>query len=106
VKALTQHSVFKLTNPNKIRALIGAFCQGNPVRFHAAGGEGYRFLGDYVLKLDTLNPQVAARLVSAFNLWRRYDENRQALMKEQLERIAKAPQISKDVYEVVAKSLA
>jgi aminopeptidase N len=106
VKALTQHSVFKLTNPNKIRALIGAFCQGNPVRFHAAGGEGYRFLGDYVLKLDPLNPQVAARLVSAFNLWRRYDENRQALMKEQLERIAKAPQISKDVYEVVAKSLA
>jgi aminopeptidase N len=105
VKELTQHPVFKLTNPNKVRALIGAFCQNNPVNFHAANGEGYRFLGDYVLKLDSLNPQIAARLVSAFNLWRRYDENRRALMREQLERIAKMPQVSKDVQEIVVKSL-
>lgn len=106
VKELTRHSAFKLTNPNKVRALIGAFCQGNPVRFHAPNGEGYRFLGNYVLKLDPLNPQVAARLVSAFNLWRRCDQHRQALMKEQLERIAKTARISRDVYEITSKNLA
>jgi aminopeptidase N len=106
VKTLSQHPAFKLTNPNKVRALIGAFCQGNPVRFHAASGEGYRFLGDYVLKLDPLNPQIAARLVSAFSLWRRYDEGRQTLMKGQLQRIAATPKLSKDIYEIVSKSLA
>ncbi|ADE14454.1 aminopeptidase N [Nitrosococcus halophilus Nc 4] len=106
VQELTHHPAFKLTNPNKVRALIGAFSQGNPARFHDPSGKGYRFLGDYVLKLDPLNPQVAARLVSAFNLWQRYDQNRQGLMKAQLERIAKTPQISKDVYEIVSKNLA
>lgn len=106
VQELTQHRAFTLTNPNKVLALIGAFCQGNPLRFHEASGEGYRFLGKCILKLDCLNPQVAARLANAFSLWRRYDNNRQGLMKEQLEQIAKAPRISKDVYEIVAKSLA
>ncbi|BAW80673.1 aminopeptidase N [Candidatus Nitrosoglobus terrae] len=105
VKQLTQRSVFKLTNPNKVRALIGAFCQHNPVNFHATNGEGYSFLGDYILKLDPLNPQIAARLVSVFNLWRRYDNKRQILMKEQLERIANVSKISKDVQEIVIKSL-
>ncbi|QBQ55993.1 aminopeptidase N [Nitrosococcus wardiae] len=106
VQELTHHPAFKLTNPNKVRALIGAFSQGNPARFHDPSGKGYGFLGDYVLKLDPLNPQVAARLVSAFNPWQRYDQNRQELMKAQLERIAKTPQISKDVYEIVSKNLA
>jgi aminopeptidase N len=105
VKALTSHPAFTIKNPNKVRALIGAFAQANPVRFHGPSGEGYAFLADYVLTLDPMNPQIAARLVTAFTLWKRYDEKRQALMKAQLERIIQTPKLSKDVYEVVLKSL-
>jgi aminopeptidase N len=105
VKALTRHPSFNIKNPNKVRALIGAF-SANAVRFHDPGGEGYAFLADHVLTLDPMNPQIAARLVSAFTLWKRYDEKRKALMKAQLERILKAPRLSKDVHEIVSKSLA
>jgi aminopeptidase N len=106
VKALTRHPVFSIRNPNKVRALIGAFAQGNPARFHDPGGAGYEFLADHVIAIDPMNPQIAARLVSAFTLWRRYDEKRKALMKAQLVRILHTPKLSKDVYEVVSKSLA
>ena len=105
VKELTRHPAFNIKNPNKVRALIGAF-SANPVRFHDPSGEGYAFLADYVLTIDPLNPQIAARLVSAFTLWKRYDEKRKALMKTQLERILKTPKLSKDVYEIASKSLA
>jgi aminopeptidase N len=105
VKALTQHPVFNIRNPNKVRALIGAFA-ANPVRFHDPSGAGYAFVADQVITLDPLNPQIASRLVSSFTLWKRYDEKRKALMKTQLERIAATPKLSKDVYEVVSKSLA
>jgi aminopeptidase N len=106
VKALTKHPVFNIKNPNKVRALIGAFAQANPVRFHDPTGAGYEFLADHVLALDLLNPQIAARLVSAFTLWKRYDEKRRGLMKARLERILGTPKLSKDVYEIVSKSLA
>ena len=106
VKALTSHPVFNIKNPNKVRALIGSFCHANPARFHAASGEGYRFIGDFIRTLDPINPQVAARLVAAFSLWRRYDPPRQALMREQLQRILAIPELSRDVYEIVSKSLA
>ena len=106
VQALMRHPAFKLTNPNKVRALIGRFCAGNPVRFHAADGSGYAFLADRVLELDTLNPQIAARLVASLSRWRRYEPGRRALMQAQLERIQHAPKLSRDVYEIVAKSLA
>jgi len=105
VKKLTQHPVFTIKNPNKVRALIGAFAS-NPVRFHDTDGEGYAFVADQIITLDPLNPQIASRLLSAFTLWRRYDDNRKTLMRAQLERIAAAPILSKDVYEVVSKSLA
>ena len=105
VKALTRHPAFNIKNPNKVRALIGAFAQGNPVRFHDPSGAGYEFLAGHVAAIDPLNPQIAARLVSAFTLWKRYDEKRGALMKAQLERILKTRDLSKDVYEVVSKSL-
>ena len=105
VKKLTGHRAFTVRNPNKVRALIGAFSQGNPVRFHDASGEGYEFLADHVLKIDAINPQIAARLANPFTQWRRYEAMRSALMKEKLERIAKATKLSKDVYEVVSKSL-
>jgi aminopeptidase N len=104
VRELMAHPAFSLTNPNKVRALIGAFANGNPLRFHAADGTGYRFLGDQVLALDAANPQIAARLVRAFSRWRRYDADRQALMRAELERLIAAG-VSKDVYEIAAKSL-
>ncbi len=106
VKKLTTHSVFNIKNPNKARALIGSFCHGNPVHFHQQSGDGYRFLTEQVLAVDSFNPQVAARLVSAFNLWKKYDEQRKSLMKEQLEVIVNTPQLSRDVYEIVSKTLA
>ena len=74
VQALMQHPAFSLQNPNKVRALIGRFCAGNPVNFHAADGAGYRFLADRVLELDTLNPSIAARLVQTLSRWRRSSE--------------------------------
>ena len=105
VQALMQHPAFSLQNPNKVRALIGRFCAGNPVNFHAADGSGYQFLGDRVLELDTLNPAIAARLVQTLSRWRRYDSARQSLMRAQLERIVAQPGLSNDVYEIASRSL-
>jgi aminopeptidase N len=106
VKRLMVHPAFNIKNPNKVRALIGAFCHGNPARFHDRSGAGYVFHGDQVLALDSLNPQVAARLLGAATRWRKYDEERQKMMRAQLERIVAAPGISRDVYEIASKSLA
>ncbi len=106
VKQLQTHEAFSIKNPNKVRSLIGAFCAGNPAQFHQVDGEGYRFLADSVLTLDTLNPQIAARLLSPLIQWRRYDETRQAQMKTQLERILATETLSKNVYEIAAKGLA
>jgi len=105
VKTLTKHPAFTMRNPNKVRALIGAF-SSNTVRFHDLSGDGYAFIADHVLALDPVNPQIAARLVSAFTMWKRYDEKRKALMKAQLERILRTGKLSKDVFEIVTKSLA
>ncbi len=106
VRTLLTHPAFNFKNPNKVRALIGAFVQGNPVRFHDPLGRGYRFLTEQVLALDPINPQIAARLVSGFTMWKRYDEKRRGLMKAELERIRHQAGISRDVYEIVSKSLA
>jgi aminopeptidase N len=105
VKELLCHEAFNLKNPNKVRALIGAFCYGNQVRFHDESGEGYEFLADRVLELDPLNPQVAARLLSALSRWRKFDQTRQELMQMELRRILAAPKISRDVYEIATKTL-
>jgi aminopeptidase N len=106
VQALMAHPAFDLGTPNRIRALIGAFSQANPLHFHAANGQGYQFLADQIIALNTLNPQVASRMISALTSWRRYDAGRQALMTAQLERIMSTEAISKDVYEIASKSLA
>jgi aminopeptidase N len=105
VKALTEHPAFILRNPNKVRALIGAFAQGNHVRFHQANGDGYSFLADYVIRLNTMNPQIAARLLTPLTTWQRYDSGRQALMRGELERIRSTPDLSADVAEIAGKSL-
>ncbi len=104
VRALIDHSDFTLRNPNKVRALLGSYIS-NLVHFHQPLGEGYRFLVDYIIKLDKLNPMVASRLVNPLTQWRRYDEHRQKLMHEELTRLLKQKPISKDLYEVVSKSL-
>ena len=106
VKALMQHPAFTLKNPNKVRALIGAFAGQNLINFHAADGSGYRFLADLVIELNALNPQTASRQLSPLTRWRKYDSARQAMMKAELERILASGPLSSDVYEVVSKSLA
>ncbi|MCW9030975.1 MAG: aminopeptidase N [Gammaproteobacteria bacterium] len=105
VKILMQHEAFTLSNPNKVRSLIGRFCAGNIAHFHAADGSGYTFLADQVLALDSMNPQIAARLIQSMSRWRRYDDKRQTLMRKQLERILAKKGISKDVYEITSRSL-
>ncbi len=104
VRELMAHPAFSITNPNKVRALIGAFVNGNPLRFHAADGSGYDFLAEQVIRLDAINPQIAARLCRALARWRRYDETRQAKMRAALQRILDN-EASPDVYEIAAKSL-
>ena len=105
VKALFGHPDFDLRNPNRVRALLGAFCSSNPVCFHATSGEGYRLLGHYVEQLNELNPQIAARLLSPLTRWHRVTASAQALMKAELERLSQLPHLSRDVYELVSKSL-
>ncbi len=105
VQNLLHHPAFDFKNPNRVRSVCGAFSQANPLHFHAANGQGYRLLGDQVIILNATNPQIASRMVGALTHWRRFDANRQDLMKQQLERIMNTMGISRDVYEVASKSL-
>lgn len=105
VKFLMSHPGFDLKNPNKTRALIGVFSQYNYVGFHDVSGEPYAFLADLVLTVDAFNPQLAARLIEPLIRWRKYDKNRQELLKGELTRISNVPKLSNDVYEIVTKSL-
>jgi aminopeptidase N len=106
VRELTLHPAFERKNPNRVRALVGAFAQGNQIRFHDASGAGYAFLADEVITLDPINPTTAARLVQPLGAWRRHDPARQALMRHQLGRILATSDLSKNTYEMVSKSLA
>jgi aminopeptidase N len=106
VKTLMQHPAFNIKNPNKVRALIGAFAGQNLINFHAADGSGYRFLADLVIQLNGFNPQIASRQLAPLTRWRKYDSKRQALMKAELVRIRDSGELSSDVFEVVSKSLA
>jgi aminopeptidase N len=105
VRALMEHDRFERRNPNKIRSLIGAFCHANPVRFHAADGAGYEFLADQVIDIDRRNPQIAARLLGSLSRWRKFDPERQALMKSSLERILSTEKLSRDTFEIASKTL-
>jgi len=105
VERLFRHPDFDLKNPNRVRSLLGAFCSANPVCFHDRCGRGYTLLGRYVEKLDSTNPQIASRLLSPMTRWKRYDETSQAMMRAELERLMGLPGLSRDVYELVSKSL-
>ena len=105
VIALAAHPDFTLKNPNRVRALLGAFAHANQARFHARDGRAYAFFTERVLTLDELNPQLAARMVSAFNQWRRFEPVRRAAMQAELERIAAQPRLSRDTAEIVGRAL-
>jgi aminopeptidase N len=105
VKQLLQHPAFNFKNPNKVRALIASFASGNQAHFHTIDGAGYAFLAEQIIALNHYNPQIAARLVTPLSKWRKFDNARQQLMREQLERIMREPKLSDDVYECVEKSL-
>ncbi|MEK9934507.1 MAG: aminopeptidase N C-terminal domain-containing protein, partial [Luminiphilus sp.] len=104
VTALTTHAAFDWRNPNKVRSLISAFAGANPTAFHALDGGGYRLLGNTVRRLQSDNPQIAARMLAPMTRWRRYDHG-QAVMRGELESIAALEGLSQDVYEVVNRSL-
>ena len=104
VEELAGHPDFTLANPNRVRSLFGAFA-GNQWAFHHRSGKGYRLVADCIIALDKLNPQTAARLVPPLGRWRRFDEERAALMRGELQRILSQPGLSKDVTEQVSKSL-
>jgi len=105
INDLLNHQAFTLKNPNRVHALIGSFIKNNHYHFHCKSGAAYELLGDIVLELDAINPQIASRMVAAFNHWRKYDDSRQAMMKQQLNRILDCDQLSKDVYEIVSSAL-
>lgn len=105
VQTLIEHPAFDWRNPNKIRAVIGAFTNQSLVNFHQADGAGYKLLTDAILKLNKANPQIAARLLTPLTRWKRLLPQQSDLMKQQLESILNSGELSKDVYEVVSKSL-
>ena len=106
VRALIAHPRFNARNPNRVRSLVGTFALANFARFNAIDGSGYAFIADEVRSLDTSNPQLASTLAGAFNLWKRFDEPRRSLMHRFLQRIARTPNLSPDVTEVVSRTLA
>ena len=106
VKALMNHPGFSMGNPNRVRSLIGAFCMSNPTQFNRLDGAGYNFLADIVMTLDQSNPQVAARILSAFRTWRSYEARRRTKAGEALRKIADQSSLSADVADIVVRSLA
>ena len=104
VETLMRHADFDIKNPNKVRSLIGAFCGQNHVGFHAVDGSGYRFLADRVIELDRLNPQIASRLLTPLTRFAKFDAIRRELMQRELARIKAVEGLSRDVFEIVAKS--
>ena len=105
VQRLMQHSAFNMTNPNKIRSLIGAFCSANLVNFHNSDGSGYEFLQQQICALNSVNPQVAARLVTPLTRWKKFAQPNRQLMRDALEIIAQQPNLVKDIQEIISKSL-
>jgi aminopeptidase N len=102
---LMSHPAFTMSNPNKLRSLIGAFCNANLVNFHNPDGSGYEFLQEQVITLNNQNPQVAARLVTPLTRWKQFAEPNAGLMRRALKNIADEPNLVKDVLEIATKSL-
>jgi len=106
VRSLLNHRSFTLSNPNRVRSLIGAFASSNPAAFHAEDGSGYQFMVEMLTELNRRNPQVASRLIEPLIRLRRYDESRQALMRIALEKLKGLDNLSGDLFEKIEKALA
>ncbi len=106
IRALMESRWFNLRNPNRVRALIGTFASANPLHFHAIDGSGYELVAETVIRLNSLNPQVAARLSAPLIQWRLYDEPRRQLMLKQLKRIADRKDLARDLIEIIGRGLA
>ena len=105
IRKLREHTDFNIKNPNRVRSLYSAFAMNNPVGFHAVDGSGYNFLTDAIIELNSINPQIAARLLTPMREWKRYTPDRQEKMKACLERIVAEKDLSPDVFEIASKSL-
>jgi aminopeptidase N len=103
VQELTQHPLFSLKNPNRVRSVYGAFAHGNQVRFNDASGEGYELVASAVIDIDGFNPQIASRLVGAFESWRIFEPKRRALAFAALKRVLAKKSLSSDVFEIASK---
>ena len=103
-QGLTQHADFDWKNPNRFRSVLGAM-QANPAGFHRADGAAYRLYADWLIRLDPVNPQTTARMSTAFETWRRYDEDRQQMIRAELERIAALDGLSENTGEMVGRIL-
>ena len=106
VKRLMTHKDFSLKNPNRVRSLIGAFTNANLTCFHARNGSGYELLTNIVLELDTINPQIAARLLSSLRSWKTFEIRRQTLIQSQLNKILSHPSLSPDVKDIATRAMA
>jgi aminopeptidase N len=106
VRALLGHPSFSLSNPNRIRALVGTFAGANQTQFNRADGAGYDFLADFVIDLDKRNPQTAARLLVSFRSWRALEAGRRALAEKALRRVAAVSDLSSDTGDIVTRTLA
>ena len=105
VRSLLNHRSFTMSNPNRVRSLVGAFTSGNPAAFHALDGSGYQFLYEILVDLNTRNPQVASRLIEPLIRLKRFDEKRQNLMRNTLEQLKGLDNLSGDLFEKVTKAL-
>ncbi len=105
IEKLMRHPDFRLTTPNRVYALIGGFTSTNLSGFHSADGEGYRIVAETILKLDAINPQVAARMATGFRSWRMMNEVRRSAAANQLQRIVDTPHLSRDCFEIVSRTL-
>jgi aminopeptidase N len=105
LEQLMKHEAFDLTNPNKVSAVVAGFAGGNPGAFHNKDGSGYKFVADVVIELNGVNPKTGARLVTMLTQFKRYDEERQALMVKQLERIMETPNLGTSIKEIAGKAL-
>ncbi|MGC1044659.1 aminopeptidase N [Pantoea agglomerans] len=105
VRQLLNHRSFTMSNPNRVRSLVGAFASANPAAFHAKDGSGYKFLVEMLTDLNTRNPQVAARMVEPLIRLKRYDEDRQAMMRQALEQLLELDKLSGDLYEKITRAL-
>jgi aminopeptidase N len=102
---LFEHADFQLSNPNKVRALVGSFARNNLQNFHRIDGAGYKLVADVIVKLNKINPQIASRLTSSFNRWKHFDDDRKSMMQQQLQRLVQLDDVSPDVYEIASKAL-